>query len=125
MANQVVRLTKRALWAALFGVVPLAGQTGPPGRPSPLELYRELRAVGLDADRVHRVRNLTLDRGAVHLTLNEGTLAFTRAVDGHVTGAFFEGEGEVLLSPPNQVERSALAFFTGAAILEENFSNAY
>ena len=44
---------------------------------------------------------------------------------GRVTGAFFEGEGEILLSPPNQYERASMALFTGGAILEERFVTAY
>ncbi len=123
MRDQVLGLIRKALAVAFLGLLPLAAQTA--GRVAPLELYRELRTVGLDAERVHRVRDVTLDRSAVHITFIDGTIAFTRAVDGHVTGAFFEGEGEVLLSPPNQVERSTLAFYTGAAILEEHFSTTY
>jgi hypothetical protein len=57
--------------------------------------------------------------------LDDGTIAFTEDVAGHVTGAFFEGEGEVLLVPPDQAERASMALFTGAAILEERFSTAY
>jgi hypothetical protein len=88
-------------------------------------LYLQLRSVGLDKARVYKVRDVAFDRAAFHLTLDDGTIAFTEDVAGHVTGAFFEGEGEVLLSPPNQVERASMALFTGAAILEEKFLTAY
>src|SRR6185312_9919905 len=44
---------------------------------------------------------------------------------GHVTGAFFEGTGDVLLFPPDAAERGSLALFTGAAVLEDQFSTAY
>ena len=44
---------------------------------------------------------------------------------GHITGAFFEGEGEILLAPPNEVERRSMSLFTGMAILEERFTTAY
>jgi Peptidase family M1 domain len=37
----------------------------------------------------------------------------------------FEGSGEVLLVPPDRVERTSLALFTGAGTLEESFSSAY
>src|SRR5437868_15128809 len=93
--------------------------------PLGMALYRELRSVGLDEQRVYRVRDLPLDRGSIHLTLTDGTLAFTRAVNGRVTGAFFEREGEVLLSPSVRVERASLHMFTCPAILEETFSTAY
>jgi len=88
-------------------------------------LYLQLRSVGLDKARVYHVRDASLDRAAIHITLNDGTIAFTEDVAGRVTGAFFEGDGEVLLMPPDQVERASMSLFTGAAILEEKFLTAY
>jgi hypothetical protein len=88
-------------------------------------LYLQLSQVKLDPSRVYRVREATLDRSAIHISLEDGTIAFTQDVMGRVTGAFFEGEGEVLLSPPNEVERKSMSFFTGMAILEERFATAY
>src|SRR5438105_1498199 len=88
-------------------------------------LYLRLRSVGLDKSRVYKARDISFDRGAFHITLDDGTIAFTEDVMGRVTGAFFEGDGEVLLVPPDQVERSSMALFTGAAILEERFVTAY
>src|SRR4029077_20645280 len=35
------------------------------------------------------------------------------------------GDGEVLLMPPNEVERRSMSLFTGMAILEERFATAY
>lgn len=88
-------------------------------------LYAQLRSVGLDKSRVYHIRDVTVDRSAFHISFEDGTIAFTEDVAGHVTGAFFEGEGEVLLSPPDQSERASMALFTGAAILEERFLTAY
>jgi hypothetical protein len=42
-----------------------------------------------------------------------------------VTGAVFEGEGEVLMVPPNRAERTSLVLFTDSSILEKSFSSAY
>jgi hypothetical protein len=81
--------------------------------------------VGLDKFRVFRLRDVSIDRGAFHITLNDGLIAFTENVANHVTGAFFEGDGEILLSPPNKYERASMALFTGEAILEERFVTAY
>jgi hypothetical protein len=89
------------------------------------KLYLELAGVGLDATRVYRARDVSFNRAAVHITLQDGTIAFTQDVEGRVTGAFFEGEGEILLMPPDKVERASMALFTGAAILEETFATAY
>src|SRR5439155_3267787 len=88
-------------------------------------LYLQLRSVGLDKSRVYRIRETSFDRAAFHFTLDDGTIAFTEDVAGGITGAFFEGDGEVLLVPPDQPERASMAMFTGAAILEERFVTAY
>jgi len=96
----------------------------PPSRPA-AALYRRLQSVGLDASRVYQVRDAALDRQDLHLSLNDGIIAFTDDVEGRTTGAFFEGEGEVLLVPPDRAERASLALFTRAAVLEERFSTAY
>jgi Peptidase family M1 domain len=95
-------------------------------QPSPAEaLFLQLGSVGLDPARVYRARDISLDRAAFHISLNDGVLGFTSDVAGRVTGAFFEGDGEILLTPPNQVERASMMLETGAAILEERFVTAY
>ena len=97
-----------------------------PGSPKPAEaLYLRLRSVGLDPARTFHIRNASIDRSALHITLEDGEISFTCDVNGHVTGAFFQGDGEVLLTPPNQVERASMAMFTGMAILEERFATGY
>ncbi|MGH9537396.1 MAG: M1 family metallopeptidase, partial [Terriglobales bacterium] len=88
-------------------------------------LYSQLRSVGLDKSRVYKVRDVSLDRSSLHISFEDGTIAFTEDVAGRVTGAFFFGDGEVLLVPPDQAERASVALFTGAAILEERFASAY
>ncbi len=94
--------------------------------PGPAEsLYLKLRTVGLDKTQVFKIREASLDRASLHITLDDGTIAFTEDAGGHITGGFFQGYGEILLSPPNTMERASLARFTGAAILEEEFSTAY
>jgi hypothetical protein len=88
-------------------------------------LYLQLRQVRLDPARVYRVRGASLDRSAIHISLEDGTIAFTEDVMGRITGAFFEGDGEVLLTPKTSVERNSMSLFTGMAILEEHFATAY
>ena len=95
-------------------------------RAGPAEsLYLQLSSVELDPGRVFKVRGASLDRSSIHITLEDGSIAFTKDVLGRITGAFFEGDGEVLLTPPNSVERRSMSLFTGMAILEERFSTAY
>jgi hypothetical protein len=101
-------------------------QAGHSAAAKPAEaLYLQLRKVGLDPARTYHVREAALDWPGLHFTLEDGEISFTRDVAGKITGAFFEGDGEVLLAPPNTVERASMALFTGMAILEDRFSTAY
>src|SRR5260370_16076880 len=89
------------------------------------ELYSRIRSVGLDPQRVYHVRDASIDRPNLHIDLDDGTLAFTEDICGRITGALFEGDGEIRLRPPNRAERGSLALFTGMAILEEQFTSGY
>ncbi len=114
------------MWLAVCPPLPLAHADADSGNAKPAEkLYLQLGQVGLDPTRVFAVRDAALSRSEVHIELEDGTIAFTQDVMGRITGAFFEGDGEVLLRPPNDVERKSMSLFTGMAILEEHFSTAY
>ena len=111
------------LAAALLAVLlfPWAGnaQAAPAQahHPGPAEsLYLQLSSTPLDSARVFQVREASLGRSAIHITLDDGTIAFTKDVLGRITGAFFEGEGEVLLTPPDEVERRSMGVFTGCLL---------
>ena len=106
-------------WPVLGGCA-----TVPAAKPAEA-LYLELGNVGLDPARVYQVRGASLDRSSIQISLDDGTIAFTRDVMGRITGAFFQGDGEILLTPPSEVERKSMSFFTGMAILEERFETAY
>src|SRR5208283_4957322 len=102
-----------------------AAGSGPDCPQTTSGLYARIRSVGLDPQRVYRIRDASIDRPSLHLDFDDGTLAFTEDICGRITGAFFEGEGEIRLRPPNRVERGSLALFTGMAILEEQFTSGY
>jgi hypothetical protein len=104
---------------------PLARAANDPSSKPAETLYMQLTQVGLDPARVYKVRDAALDRPAIHITLEDGTIAFTQDVMGKITGAFFQGDGEILLTPPDEVERRSMSLFTGMAILEERFATAY
>ena len=87
--------------------------------------YRELLTPTLDPKDVYQIREVSILREDLHISISDGTMALMRAVDGHITGAVFEGVGEVLLVPPNRAERTSLALFTGSAVLEQRFQSAY
>ncbi len=90
-----------------------------------MALYHQLRFTAIDPAKIYKIRDAEFDREDLHFALKEGTIAFVTPVDGHITGALFIGEGEVLLMPPDQVERASMALFTRAAVLEEGFQSAY
>ena len=41
-------------------------------------LYLQLQNTALSKTRVYRVRDVSIDRAAIQITLNDGTIAFTR-----------------------------------------------
>jgi hypothetical protein len=124
-----VLLTIQPLLAAMIWIALCprdAVATTPVTAEKPAEnLYLQLGKVGLDPSRVYQVRGASVSRGAIQISLEDGTIGFTQDVMGRITGAFFEGEGEILLPPPNEVERRSMSLFTGMAILEERFATAY
>lgn len=100
-------------------------QSTPPGTGPIATLYRRISTIGLDPKQVYNVRGAALDREDVHFSLDDGTIAFTEAIDGRITGALFDGEGTVLIVPPNNVEKHSLGMFTGSAVMNEHFTRAY
>jgi hypothetical protein len=103
-------------------------QNAGPAAPCPqtaAALYARLGSVPLDEHRVFHIRGAQIDRPNLHLDFDDGTLAFTEDVCGRITGAYFEGQGEIRLRPPNRVERESMALFTGMAMLEEQFTSSY
>ena len=119
------RLFLCALLAMCFVGAAAQEQTIPLTSGPVLPLYHALRSVGLDPQQVFKIRDAVIEREDVHIWLNDGLIAFTQAVDGRVTGAYFEGEGEVLVRPPDRMERASLGLFINAGVLEEKFSSAY
>jgi len=87
--------------------------------------YRAIRSAALDENRVFQVREAEIERDELHLFLTDGTIGFTRDVEGRVTGAYFQGEGEVLMRPPDLTEHASLGLFSGLGVLDEHFSAAY
>ena len=105
--------------------VKMAAQNPPITSGPVLPLYRALRDAGLDPKKVYKIREAAIDRDDIHLWLSDGTIGFTQSTAGRITGAYFEGEGEVLIRPPDRRERASLGLFTGQGVLEERFSTLY
>ncbi|MGH9635985.1 MAG: hypothetical protein ACRD72_14240, partial [Candidatus Angelobacter sp.] len=120
----ILKVTKVLVFVFALGNVPALGQAAP-SQSGAVALYRELLNPSLDAKDVYQVREVSIMMEDLHISISDGTIAFVREVNGRLTGAVFEGVGEVLLVPPNRAERTSLALFTGSAVLEQRFQSAY
>src|SRR5258708_17133919 len=90
----------------------------------PHELYQELASVRVSPSEVYAVKDLTLRRGPVRISLGQGKLAFFSPCEGRVTGAVFAGDGHVLALVRDPVERLQLNRFLGAPVLDQAFYTA-
>src|SRR3990172_4849384 len=113
---EAVRAGCRILALLLLLAGPLAGRAQ-----QAAALLDELHRIGLDAPQTFKVTDLYLQRDALRLHLQHGTLVFLTPVAGRVTGALFEGAGEVLVVPPQPAERQQLVKFTGSPPLSPTF----
>ena len=124
----MLRVTKVLVLVLVFALslanIPALGQ-GAPSQSGAVALYRELLNPSFDAKDVYQVREVSILMEDLHISISDGIIAFVREVNGRITGAMFEGVGEVLLVPPNRAERTSLALFTGSAVLEQRFQSAY
>ncbi|HEY5028892.1 MAG TPA: hypothetical protein VIK39_10825, partial [Candidatus Angelobacter sp.] len=106
----ILTVTKVLLlsFALALGYLSAMGQStaSPSGA---VALYRELLSPSFDAKDVYQVREVSILLEDLHISISDGTMAFVREINGHITGAMFEGVGEVLLVPPNRAERTSLA----------------
>jgi hypothetical protein len=120
------RVTKVLVLSSALTLANLSALGQPAVSPSgAVALYRSLLNPSFDAKDVYQVREVSILLEDIHISISDGTMAFVREVNGHITGAMFEGVGEVLLVPPNRAERTSLALFTGSAVLEQRFQSAY
>ena len=107
-----------------LGSIRALGQAAAP-QTGGVALYRELLNPAFNAQEVYQVREVSIMLEDMHISISDGTIAFVREINGRITGAMFEGVGEILLVPPNRAERTSLALFTGSAVLEQRFQSAY
>jgi hypothetical protein len=107
------------LLIALFGAVP---QSPAPGEAD--EILAQLSKIRLDKKQIHSIRDVTLRRDVLSISLTRGAIAFLEPVMGKVTGAVFVGSGEIVAIPPDAIEKQQIYKFTGSPILNEPFSRA-
>lgn len=90
------------------------------------QISAQLRENLLDAEACFEVRDFQFRRHEARIFLSDGYLIFRRPIDGRRMGALFVakeeiGDAEILLIPPNRLERVSLNAFIGAPTLEEHF----
>lgn len=117
------RLITRVLALCAVLVTVCVAQSAP--STDPLALYRQFLQPVFEPADVHHIRGVQIDRDDLHVVLTDGVIGMMQAVDGRVTGAFFEGEGEILLIPPDRAERTSLALFTHSGVLDTKFQSAF
>ncbi len=116
----------------IYVIVVLAVCCQPPAAQASVSLStlsRNLREASLDPEACFRVREFAYRRNEVRLFLTEGVLMFRKPVNGIRTGAVFVAteeleDAEILMIPPNRMERRSLASFTGSPNLDEHFRAA-
>jgi Peptidase family M1 domain len=112
--------------AVLVGLVSAAQlRASDPRPPDARELLKDLNQLSIDPTQVYELRDARITRDRATLYFNRGFLGLLATVQGEVTGAAFLGDGEILMVPPDSVERQSLARFTRSPLLDEHFSSAY
>jgi len=107
-----------ALFMAVFGLF----QSSPPADAD--QILNQLSKIQIDKKQIRSIRDITIRRDVLTISLNRGVIAFLQPVQGKVTGAVFIGSGEIVAIPPDSIERQQIYKFTGTPILNEAFQTA-
>jgi hypothetical protein len=87
------------------------------------EILAQLSKIHLDKKQIYNVRDITIRRDVLTISLNRGLIAFLEPVQGKVTGAVFIGSGEIVALPPDTIEKQQIYKFTGTPVLNEAFDS--
>ncbi|MGD0497060.1 MAG: M1 family aminopeptidase [Bryobacteraceae bacterium] len=93
------------------------------------DVARAIREIAFDHEECYRVRDLVAPQEDIRLFLGDGHLIFAKPAAGRRIAAVFtadteEGEGEIMLFPPNRAERQSLAGYIDSPNLDEHISAA-
>jgi hypothetical protein len=93
--------------------------------PSPAtSVWNALSAPAMDPAKSAHTDNVEIVRDRVHITLQDGTIQFTQAVNGITFGAVFHGKGRVQVEPPNPIEAQQLKLFSKLDKVDAPFTDA-
>ncbi|MBV9957365.1 MAG: carboxypeptidase regulatory-like domain-containing protein, partial [Acidobacteria bacterium] len=92
-------------------------------KPNTDSIYQQLRNKAKDANSFSgpyaKVSNLVIKRDAATFTLKSGDIYFLDPVENRITGGVFIGDGEVTVTPPNEIEKKSLTIFTNEPTMTE------
>jgi len=122
-----MKATRVSVLTLSLGIVTLApnlfGQAGAT-LAEPGQVWKTLWQPAFDANKSANVKELTLVRDRIRITLTDGFLHFMHPTNGIVFGATFHGNGRLQVEPPNAQETQQLRFFTKQDILDMQFTDA-
>ena len=101
-----------------------AAPAAPPQASTTSAVWNALAQPAMDPSHAATVKDLTLQRDRLKLTLAEGTLQFLHPVNGVVFGAAFRGKGRLEVTPPDPREAQQLRLFTKQDTLNLEFTEA-
>jgi hypothetical protein len=87
-------------------------------------VWNALASPSMDPAKFAVVENVEIARDRVHITLGNGSIQFTRPLNGVPFGAVFHGEGRLRVEPPNPIEAQQLKLFTKQEKLDATFTEA-
>ena len=108
----------------LLALLPLAVACPPPliaqRQPDTNPAYRQLRNLMPEGNSIN-VKDLVLKRDAAEFTFHSGSFAFYAPVDGKITGAVFQGQGHLHITPPTAEEKHNLSLLMQTDEFDEDF----
>jgi len=109
----------------VIALLPLLAAPAAAQQPDRYEpVFDALRQMTARADSVASVRNVALQRDAIHFQLENGTLYRATPVAGRAIAAIFIGEGSVTFAPPLPVERREARRLLGDSVVNSRISAA-
>src|SRR5438105_15382200 len=112
----------RFLLSLLLGIAGIFSQSSAPSESD--DVLSQLSRLHLDRKQIYHVRDITIRRDALSISLNRGLIAFLEPVHDKVTGAVFLGSGEIVAIPPDPMEKQQIYKFTGSPLLNDRFQAA-
>src|SRR3989442_15165049 len=104
-----MKLWRLLVVLVLLGVAAKCAAQTAPAADSSAVVWKAMWQPAFDASKSASVKDLTLERDRIHLTLADGTLQFTQPVNGLVFGATFVAMGGCRFPCPIASRRSRCA----------------